>query len=158
MWEQIGQNSAIWDGPYPNTFAMATHHWPLMEASFSHTYVNPVYLRNELLSQIQQGDKNIHSFPLLAPVVTVPCFAPSAFDLLGVAAMMANDITVANLHNPADTLAPGMPFPPPGWTDTMRLISADVTIPDKGAAKMDLTLNMPPNRQNPPIYQNNPSF
>jgi hypothetical protein len=160
MWEQIGQNAAIWDGPYPNTFAMATHNWPLLEASFSHTYVNPVYLRTELLQQLQQGDKNIHSFPLLAPVVTVPCFAPSAFDLLGVASSMANDLTVANLYNPDEPnqVAPGLAFPPPGWTDTMRLVQADVTINDKGVSEMDLTLNMPPNRQNPPIYEPNPSF
>lgn len=160
MWEQIGQNAGIWDGPFPNTFAMETHHWPLMEQAFSHTYINPVYLRVELLQQIQQGDKNIHAFPLLAPVVTVPCFWPSPFDLQGVATRMADDITVANLHNPDDPaqVAPGLPFPPPGWTDTMRLIQADVTIPDKGVATMELTLNMPPNRFSPPIYQNNPSF
>lgn len=160
MWEQIGQNSAIWDGPFPNTFAMETHHWPLMEQAFSHSYINPVYLRDELLAQIQQGDKNIYSFPQLAPVITVPCFWPSAFDLLGIKQLMAYDVQVANLHNPDDPaqVAPGLPFPPPGWTDTMRLIQADVTIPDKGVATMDLTLNMPPNRTNPPIYQNNPSF
>ena len=160
MWEQIGQNSSWWDGPYPNTFAMVTHHWPLLEQAFSHTYVNPIYLHTELLQKIQQGDKNLYSFPQLAPVVTVPCFSSSAFNLQSVATIMANDIKVANLFNPDEPnlVAPGLPFPPPGWTDIMRLIQADVTIPDVGVATMDLTLNMPPDRQNPPIYEPNPSF
>jgi hypothetical protein len=160
MWEQIGQNSSWWDGPYPNTFAMATHNWPLMEQAFSHSMINPIKLHTELLQQIQQGDKNVYSFPQLAPVITVPCFSSSAFNLAGVASMLANDIGVANLANPNEpnTVAPSLAFPPPGWTDTMRIIQADVTIPDNGVATMDLTLNMPPNRTNPPIYEPNPSF
>ena len=144
--------------------AIDDYHYPLTEAPITHTTTPPTIGANTVQAQLEKGDRVTHSFPQVAPVVTLPAF-PVAFTgtdfnlTTGIGTQLGNDVTVWNPVNRQADLAGGgtytgavssLPFPPPGFSLTMRVVRIDVTINDSGVSTMDLTLNQPPADVVPP--------
>lgn len=156
--EMIGSGGGAFADELFNTDAIYTYNYPLVEAAITHTAITPTSDSNAVLGLLAADDLAQLSYPQLAPVITLPVF-PKAFigtDFnlsTGVGTKVGNDITVWNPPERQQKLADGgthtgalssIPFPPPGFEMTMRVVRIDVTINDAGVSTMDLTLNQPP--------------
>jgi hypothetical protein len=152
--EMTGASGAV-SAPKPAADAGAVaHHYPLTEQAISHTSTSPTTLSAAVLATLLAGDRDLYTYPQIAPVVTLPVFSSGTGWAL-TELPMGNDI---GIFNPYERQGIGgltsLPFPT--WNNSlgwMRLVRADVTIADEGVSTMQLTLNPPPGSPSPPGYE-----
>jgi len=118
--------------------AMTTDGYPLLESAASHSVVSSTTLSNAILVAFAQDDLALAAYPVVTPKITMPMKAEPQ-----IGEWIAGDEVRLLAAKQGGNVAPPVPRFPNGLDTYMRIIRADVTIPEQGVPTTAYTFNMP---------------